>query len=213
MGWSLDDKTEIMSRQEFVDNFTLDRLLKSPAVFNIDKLNWMNGVYMRQMPAEELARLIIDWLEKPEDRGGLPETIARPLDLEYTARIVPYVRERVKLLPEARDMMEFFYHPAGIEPDPQLLLGKRFAENRSLAQLVLQEAVVACEQLEEWKSEAILAALDAVAQHNEVKRGDFLGLIRIAITGRPVSPPLQESMEILGRERCVLRLRDAVNAL
>jgi glutamyl-tRNA synthetase len=213
MGWSLDDKTEIMSRQEFVDNFTLDRLLKSPAVFNIDKLNWMNGVYMRQMPAEELARLIIDWLEKPEERGGLPETIARPLDLEYTARIVPYVRERVKLLPEARDMMEFFYHPAGIDPDPQLLLGKRFAENRSLAQLVLQEAVVACEQLEEWKSEAILAALDAVAQHNEVKRGDFLGMIRIAITGRPVSPPLQESMEILGRERCVLRLRDAVNAL
>ncbi|MGE0059127.1 MAG: glutamate--tRNA ligase [Dehalococcoidia bacterium] len=213
MGWSLDDKTEIMSRQDFVDNFTLDRLLKSPAVFNIDKLNWMNGVYMRAMPVEELARLVIDWLEKPEANGGLPDTIARPLDLEYTARIIPYIRERVKLLPEARDMMEFFYHPAGIEPDPQLLLGKRFADDHSRAQLVLQEAIVACERVEEWKHEAILEALDGVATYNEIKRGDFLGMIRIAITGRSVAPPLTESMEILGRDRCVLRLREAVNAL
>jgi glutamyl-tRNA synthetase len=213
MGWSLDDKTEIMSRQEFVENFTLDRLLKSPAVFNIDKLNWMNGVYMRSMPVEDLARLIIDWLEKPEDRGGLPDTIARPLDLDYTVQIVPLVRERVKLLPEARDMMEFFYHPAGIEPDPQLLLGKRFAENRSLAQLVLQEGIVACEQLETWENDAILETLSAVAEHSELKRGDYLGMIRVAITGRTVSPPLTESMVILGRDRCILRLRDALNAL
>lgn len=213
MGWSLDDRTEIISREEFVEHFSLDRLLKSPAVFNIDKLNWMNGVYMRSMEPEKLARLIIDWLEKPESAGGLPDEIERPLDLDYTARIVPLVRERVKLLPEARDMMEFFYRPAGIDPDPHLLLGKRFAEDRSLAQLVLQEAIVACEQVEIWEHEAILAALDGVGNRNNLKRGDFLGMIRIAVTGRSVAPPLTESMELLGRERCVLRLRDALNAI
>jgi glutamyl-tRNA synthetase len=110
-------------------------------------------------------------------------------------------------------MMAFFYLPAGVDPDPHLLLGKRFADDRSKAQLVLQEAIVACEQVGDWKHEAILAALDEVGSRNEVKRGDFLGMVRIAVTGRSVAPPLTESMEILGRERCVLRLRDAVNAL
>ena len=110
-------------------------------------------------------------------------------------------------------MMEFFYHSAGIEPDPQLLLGKRFADNRSLAQTLLQEAVVVCERIEIWENQAILDGLSALAEHSEVKRGDFLGMVRIAVTGRSVSPPLTESMEILGRERCVLRLREAVNAL
>jgi glutamyl-tRNA synthetase len=119
----------------------------------------------------------------------------------------------VKLLPEARDMMEFFYRPAGVEPDPQLLLGKRFADDRSQAQLLLQEAVVACEGVEHWESDAILAALDDVRTRNEVKRGDFLGMVRIAISGRTVAPPLTESMEIIGRDRCVLRLKDALNAL
>lgn len=213
MGWSLDDKTEIISRDVFVQHFSIDRLLKSPAVFNLDKLNWMNGAYMRAMTPEKLAELIIAWLEKPESEGGLPSSVSRPLDVAYTARIVPLIQERVKLLPEARDMMEFFYLPAGVEPDPSMLLGKKFAENRSLAQLLLQEAVVACEQVEAWEHDALLAVLTEVGERHEVKRGDILGMIRIAVTGRSVAPPLTESMEILGRERCVLRLQDAVNAL
>jgi glutamyl-tRNA synthetase len=213
LGWSLDDKTEVISRDEFVNSFSLDRMLKSPAVFNIDKLNWMNGVYMRQMAPEKLAALIIEWLEKPESDGGLPGLVKRPLDPEYTARIVPLIQERVKLLPEARDMMEFFYLPAGVEIDPNLLLGKRFAEDRSMAQLLLQEALVACERVESWDHEALLDALTAVAEEHGIKRGDLLGMVRIAVTGRTVAPPLTESIEIIGRERCLLRLKDAVNAL
>jgi glutamyl-tRNA synthetase len=78
---------------------------------------------------------------------------------------------------------------------------------------VLQEGIVACEQLETWENDAILETLSAVAEHSELKRGDYLGMIRVAITGRTVSPPLTESMVILGRDRCILRLRDALNAL
>ncbi len=101
LGWSLDDQTEIISREQFVEHFTLDRLIKSPAIFNIEKLDWMNGVYMRSMPERELASLLIERLELPEDEGGLPSTAERPIDIEYLMRILPLVRERVKLLPEA----------------------------------------------------------------------------------------------------------------
>jgi glutamyl-tRNA synthetase len=213
MGWSLDDKTEIISRDEFIEHFDLGRLLKSPAVFNIDKLNWMNGEYMRQMPVEQLAALIIEQLEKPQDEGGLPGSVPRPLDAAYTQQIIPLVRERVKLLPEARDMMAFFYMPAEIEYDIELLLGKAFREDRQRAALLLNEALVLAESDVAWEHEALEAAYRELATKHEVRAGDLFMLMRVAVTGRSVAPPLFETMVILGRERVVLRLRDAVGRL
>ncbi|HLF79944.1 MAG TPA: glutamate--tRNA ligase [Dehalococcoidia bacterium] len=213
LGWSLDDKTEIISREEFVRHFTIDRLLKSPAVFNKDKLDWMNAQYMQQMPVPELARLIIEWLDKPEDEGGLPEIVQRPLDLEYTGRIVPLVRERVKLLPEARDMMAFYYLPGGVDPDVDMLLGKAFKDDRSRAQLLCSEALVTAEAVASWTADALTETYTALAERLEASRRDLFGLIRVAVTGRTVAPPLFETMEILGRERCVLRLREALGIL
>jgi glutamyl-tRNA synthetase len=213
LGWSLDDHTEIISREQFVANFTLERLIKSPAVFNIEKLDWMNGVYMRQMPERELALLLKEWLEKPEDQGGLPPHIQRPIDLEYLLRIVPYVRERVKLLPQARDMMQFFFEPAEVEVDERTLLGKAFAEDKTKAWTALSAALVKAEAIDPWDLPSLEAAFLNMHEQLGLKRGDFLMLIRVAVTGRTVSPPLFESMEILGRERCVLRLRHALNIL
>jgi glutamyl-tRNA synthetase len=213
LGWSLDDHTEIISRQQFVENFSLERLIKSPAVFNIEKLDWMNGVYMRQMPERDLALLLKDWLEKPEDEGGLPSHIERPIDLEYLQGIVPYVRERVKLLPQARDMMQFFFEPDGIELDERTLLGKALAEDKTKAWTALSAALVKAEELKTWDIASLNGAFLDMHGDLGLKRGDFLMLVRLAVTGRSVSPPLMESMEILGRDRCVLRLRDALNLL
>jgi glutamyl-tRNA synthetase len=213
LGWSLDDKTEIISRDDLVKHFTIDRLIASPAVFDIEKLNWMNGEYMRALPDEEFARLTADWLAKPEDEGGLPDYVERPLDLEYTRRIVPVVKERVKLLSSARNMMDFFYLPEPLEIDVDELLGKPFKDDRTQARLLLSEALVIAEGTEQWRAEPLEQAYRAFADRMEVKFRDFAGLIRMAITGRSVSPPLFESMEILGRERCILRLRDAMHLL
>ncbi len=213
LGWSLDDKTEIISRDEFVQNFNIDRLIKSPAVFDLEKLNWMNGSYMRAMPVEQLAHLFNDWLEKPESDGGLPPQVARPIDLEYTTRITPLVQERVKLLPEARDMLEFFFLPGDVEPDPEMLLGKAFADDRTGAVQLLSEALVTVEQTENWDHDSIESTLRALAENQGVKARDLFTLLRIAVTGRTVAPPLFESMELVGQERCVYRLRAAVNAL
>jgi glutamyl-tRNA synthetase len=213
LGWSLDDHTEIISREQFVEHFSLDRLIKSAAVFNIEKLDWMNGVYLRSMPEHDLAKLFKERLELTEDEGGLPAQVKRPIDVEYLMRILPLVRERVKLLPEARDMMAFFFMPDGIDVDERTLLGKAFAQDKTKAWGALSAALVTAEGLQVWDRPSIEAAFIDTHESLGLKRGDFLMLIRVAISGRTVSPPLFESMDLLGQERCITRLRDALNLL
>ena len=213
LGWSLDDHTEIISREEFVRHFDLDRIQKSPGIFNLEKLDWMNATYMRQMPVAELSRLLRDWLERPEASGGLPDQIERPIDLEYLQEIVPLVRERVKLLSDARDMLAFFFLPGGVEPDPVLLLGKEFAKDRDRAVLLLSEALVTAETVEEWHHETLEATFRALAERLDARPRDLFMLMRVATTGRSVAPPLFETMELLGKERVVYRLREAANTL
>ncbi len=213
LGWSLDDHTEIISRDEFVANFSLDRLIRSPAVFDIEKLNWMNGVYLRAMDEDRLAWVLRQRLERPETEGGFPPGVPRPLDLEYLQRIVPLVRERVRLLSEARDMMAFFFLPDGLDVDKDLLLGKAFAGEDRRAQSALSAALVTAEGLDGWEHEPLEAAFRALAANLGLKAGDLFMLMRVAVTGRSVAPPLFETMELLGRERCLRRLRDALGKL
>jgi glutamyl-tRNA synthetase len=213
LGWSLDDKTEIISRREFVDNFSIERLLKSPAVFNAEKLDWMNAEYMRSLPDERFIDVVSAWLEKPEAEGGLPAIVQRPLDRDFTRRLLPLVKERVKLASRARETMDFYYIPDGLELDAVDLLGKTFKDDRAQAALLLSEALVLAEQTPAWQHESLEQAYRALADRLEVKFRDFTAPIRVAITSRSVSPPLFESMEILGRDVCVLRLRQAVQLL
>jgi glutamyl-tRNA synthetase len=213
LGWSLDDKTEIISRKEFVDNFNIERLLKSPAVFNAEKLDWMNAEYMRNLPHERFIEVTTAWLAKPEAEGGLPAIVHRPLDREFTRRLLPLVKERVKLASKARETMDFYYIPDGLELDAADLLGKTFKDDRARAALLLSEALVLAEQTPVWEHEALEREYRALADRLEAKFRDFTAPIRVAITGRSVSPPLFESMELLGRDLCVLRLRQAVQLL
>lgn len=213
LGWSLDDHTEIISREQFIQHFSTDRLLKSPAVFNIEKLEWMNSEYIRQMPDRDFAHYLIDWLERPAAEGGLPDHVQRPLDIEYTLSLIPLVKERIKRGPQATDMMGFFFMPQGLEVEVVDLLGKAFRDDRARAALLLSEALVLAESLPEWSAEPMTEAYRALGERLEVKGRDFFGLIRVAITGRSVSPPLFESMELLGKERSILRLREATQLL
>jgi glutamyl-tRNA synthetase len=209
----LDDHTEIISREDFIRHFDLDRIQKSPGIFNLEKLDWMNATYMRQMPVPELSRLLRDWLEHPEEDGGLPDQIERPIDIDYLQAIVPLVRERVKLLSDARDMLTFFFLPAGVEPDPTLLLGKEFAKDRDRAVLLLSEALVTAETVDDWNHETLEATFRGLAERLDARPRDLFMLMRVATTGRSVAPPLFETMELLGKERVVYRLREAANIL
>ncbi len=203
LGWSLDDKTDILSRAEFIANFSLERVTKNPAVFNIEKLTWMNGVYIREMPEERLVTAFANRLEQ-----DLPARAARPIDRELVRRIAPLIRERVKVLSELVDYCDFFFVDIAVPPVEELL-GKAYAGREADAKAALGRAIAVAEGVGTWAHEALEAALRVLAAELGAKAGDLFSLIRIAVTGRKISPPLFETMEVLGRERSLARMRAA----
>ncbi len=208
VGWSLDDKTEIISKAEFIEHFTLDRVVKNPAIFNVEKLQWMNGVYLREVvPAHELVDLVAARLDR-----DLPETIARPVDRELVARIAPLIRERIKLLSEAADYCDFFF-ANDLSYSTEDLLGKAYAGREAEAKAALEEVASAADDLGAWTHDALEGAFRALAISLGAKAGDLFSLIRVAVTGKRVTPPLFESMEILGKDVCLSRVRAAVARL
>lgn len=208
LGWSLDDKTEIISREEFVANFSLDRVNKSPAIFDIDKLRWMNGVYIRTLPAERLAREVAQRLD-----ADLPASVPRPLDREYIGRLAPLIRERIKVLSEVTSLVDFFFFTGPLSLEASLLLGKRFRDQPELATEALGRVDSAVRRVEDWQAGALEGAIEPLAGQFGLKKGDLYGLIRVAVTGKTVTPPLFESMEVLGRERTLARIGRALDLL
>ncbi len=216
LGWSLDDHTVIISREQFIEHFSLERLGKNPAVFDLEKLRWMNGVYIREHVSEErLADLLTERLAR-----DLPPSAPRPVDRALVLRLLPLVRERMQTLADAAPMVEgFFTDELPYTADD--LLGKRasarpsgrFRDNASGAQDALRQAKERIEALPSWEHEALEPVLRALAEELGVKAGDLFMLLRVAVTGRPVSPPLFESMELLGRERCLRRIDAALDML
>jgi glutamyl-tRNA synthetase len=208
LGWSLDDRTEIISREQFIEHFSLERIVKSAAIFDIDKLYWMNGVYMRSLPVERLAELLCERLER-----DLPPDVPRPLDRAYVARTVPLVQERLKRLDEARDLMEFFFLGDELDYPLDALLGKAFAGKPREAAKALQAVRERVVPLPQWDRDSLEGVLRPLAGELGLKTGDLFMLIRVAVTGRSVAPPLFQSMEVLGREKCLSRLDWALKRL
>ena len=204
IGWSLDDHTVIISRDEFVEHFALERMGKNPAVFDMERLTWMNGVYLRDLPEERLAELIVERLE-----SDLPESAPRPVDKETVRALVPLVRERIKRLDEVAEMVEGFFTDE-LDYSADELLGKRLKKTPDVGLRALAAAEARGQALETWQHEAIEETMRALAEDLEMKPGDLFMLLRVACTGRAVSPPLFESMEIIGKERCLNRIEGAL---
>jgi glutamyl-tRNA synthetase len=186
LGWSYDDKTTIMSRDELVERFSLERVSKGPAVFDYEKLTWMNGVYLRALPEREYADALVGWLR--EQRYDWDEELVR--------RAAPLVQEKIGLLSEFPGYAGFLFSP--VAPDVAQLDGSGE---------LLAAAADALSTLEPFTSEAIQAALRRLADERDLKPRDAFQPIRIAVTGSNVSPGLFESIELLGRDEAVQRLR------
>ncbi|MGH2922300.1 MAG: glutamate--tRNA ligase [Gaiellaceae bacterium] len=188
LGWSYDDKTTIMSREEVVERFTLDRVGSSPAVFDYAKLDWLNGVYLRALAPEELADRLVAYLG---ERG-----------LDWDEQLVraasPLVQEKIARLGEFPDFAGFLFEE--IEPDTALLDGSA---------PVLEGAEEELTKVEPYTAESIEQALRALADRLELKPRAAFQPIRVAVTGSKVSPGLFESLELLGREKSVERIRNA----
>ena len=182
LGWSYDDKTTIMSVDELVERFSLERVVPSPAVFDYTKLDWMNGVYLRALPPDEYADVLVAYLREQ----------GYDWDEQLVRRVAPLVQEKIATLGEFPAFAGFFFgrvQPEG-EVDGQ----------------VLPAAVETLAVVEPFEAEQIETALRGLAERLGLKPREAFQPIRLALTGSKVSPGLFESLELLGRDESLARL-------
>jgi glutamyl-tRNA synthetase len=193
LGWSYDDHTNIFSLVELVERFTLERVARNPAAFDVTKLEWLNQHYIKEMDPAALAREIQGFCVAAGLDASGPESV------EVLERVAPLLSERIKRLTEAPPMVAFLFGP--VTPDDKA--AKAVSGNESY----LTEAAERLEELGSWEAAGIEGTLRALAEQRELKPRKAFQPIRAAVTGTLVSPPLFESMEILGRDQTLARLR------
>lgn len=198
LGWSFDDKTEIFSREQLIRDFTLDKIEHSPAIFDRTKLDWMNGYYIRELSDEALAERLLPFLT----RAGVVT------DLATVRQTVPFIRERLKKLSDVVALTDFMFQE-DIEYDPALLVGPKMDRASALAALRAAQEILEKQPTFE-QEEPIEVELRSAAERLQLKNQQFFGVLRVAVTGKTVSPPLMGSMHVLGKERSLRRIARAI---
>jgi glutamyl-tRNA synthetase len=193
LGWSKDAETTFLSKEELIASFDLTRVSSNPASFDVDKLEWMNNHYIQQLDDDDLAARCLPFLT----HAGLSPEPAR------LRAAMPLVKQRMKRLTQAVELLRFLFTD-DVSPDAKAadLLSK--APEGYLAAAAERLAAV-----EPWTPETIAEALDELSQRFELNRTKGWQPIRAAVTGSNVSPPLPESLALLGRETTVARVRAA----
>ncbi len=199
LGWSFGDK-EVFSMQEMIDNFSFDTISKSAAVFNPEKLLWLNGTYIREKSAEELLQLLEPFLKA----RNIPVTLSSP-DHSNLVKLIDETKIRSRSLIELLDMMDYYFKE-NIEYD-QNAANKLFTTDRIHH---LETVLYGLSSLDRFSKDSIEPIIKGYAADSGLKLGDIAQPLRLAITGRTVSPGLFEIMEILGRERVLKRIEQAV---
>jgi glutamyl-tRNA synthetase len=205
LGWAIADDHDIFSMEEMVAAFTIDRVNPNPARFDLKKCEAINATHLRALPVTELADRVVPYLQQAGLVGPDPTDDDRTLLLAAA----PLIHERMTTLGEVVDMLGFlFVDDAAFEVDPDdaaTLLDPAGVE-------VVQAASSALEDLPTWDTASIEAALrTALVEERGLKPRIAFGAVRVAVTGRRVSPPLFESMELLGRVRSMHRLTSAAS--
>jgi glutamyl-tRNA synthetase len=200
MGWSMPDGREVFTLDEFVENVDLDRISPTGPIFDLNKLDWLNGHYIRQLPLPELADRVRPFLERA---GIVPND--PPLET-----VLPLIQERLKRLSEAPELLGFFYADR-LTYDDALLVPKGL--DRSTAASLLGEATTIVSGAPSFDHATLESSLRELAANRGVKTGQLFMTLRVASTFSNVSPPLFETMEALGRQRVVERLESAASRL
>jgi glutamyl-tRNA synthetase len=188
LGWAPDGETTIMAQDELIERFTLERVSPSPAQFDYQKLDWMNGVYLRELTPQDFAHRLVLWLGEN----------AYDWDAELVARTAPLVQEKIAKFSDYPGFAGFFF--GDVEPDPDELDG---------GAAMLDSATTTLASLEPFDASSIEWGLRATADELGLKPRQAFQPIRVAVTGSKVSPGLFESIELLGRETTLNRLRAA----
>jgi len=206
LGWAPGggDEQNVFTREELIAKFSMEGVGSSPAVFDYNKLDWLNGVHIRRLAPEDLAERLIPFLARAGIAVDTPEKRALLL------RIVPHIQERTKKLTDAAPLVDFFF--ADIQTPPvEMLIGPKMEQHLSLHALREARRVVA--SVEPFEDAPLEQAMRALCEELQLKPTQLFSVVRNAVTGKSVTPPLFATMAILGRETCLIRLDRAIARL
>lgn len=206
VGWSYDGTREFFTKAELEELFSLEKISKSPGVFDYKKLEWYNGIYIRQKSDEELSTLLLPYLQAAHFIDSEPSSEQMAL----LQALTPVVKERLKLLSDVVEMTRYLFVDAKA-PTVEELLPKGQSGEQTLE--ALKTSIEIIKQLNELGDEACEGQLKALAESLEIKFGALFMPIRMAVTGSRVSPPLFDSIRLLGLEKALQRLERAVTIL
>jgi glutamyl-tRNA synthetase len=199
LGWSYNGTDQIFSQEELIKYFTLDKCSKNPAIFDVKKLSWMNGVYIRELSPDDLYERMLPYLQKD---GLLPSEPGEELK-EYTKKVLQSLQTRAKTMVEMASSAEYFFRDE-VSFDPETL---SFLEPNYVPQLLstLSERLA---KLEPFTAAAAEELFNALREELGLSAGEIIHPVRVALTGKKVSPGIYEVIEILGRARVSQRLRE-----
>jgi len=201
LGWSPPDSTkEIMSDRELIALFSLEGISHSNAVFDRTKLEWMNAEYIRALPVEQLTERLLP----------IVRAAGYDVDAGKMQRITPLIRERIKLLRDVLTAADFFFVDELPAYDTNLLIPQK--GDLAMAKKALERAREVLAHTE-FNHQALDQALRSAAKEMGLKPGQMFQPIRVAVTGRTASPPLFETLEVLGRETAVKRMEQAIHRM
>jgi glutamyl-tRNA synthetase len=183
LGWSYEDNSKVLTLEELIQYFDLKQVHKANPVFDQKKLDYFNALCLRQMSQAELA-------------AALQPFVPADCPPELVIKIVPLIQERLVRLGEFENLTEWFYRE--VKPDPKIMVKDQ-----------LEESIRVIEDLGKWENEAMEASFRQVAQVRGWKPGQFFMMLRVALTGRTVTPPLFATMEVLGKQPVLDRLAHA----
>jgi len=200
LGWSPAGNEEFFTLEELVKEFDYHNMSKSPAVFDMTKLRWMNGEYLKKMDADRFYEIAEPYLKK---------VIKKPLDLK---KIAAMVKTRIEVLPEIESQVDFFETLP--EYDPEMYIHKKMKTNRETSLETLKEVLPILEAQGDYSNDALYEALSKYVSEKNVKTGFVMWPIRTAVSGKQMTPAgATEIMEIIGKEESIARIKKGIALL
>jgi nondiscriminating glutamyl-tRNA synthetase len=217
LGWNPGTEKEIYSLDELINDFSLEKIQKAGAIFNLEKLDWINGFYIRRKSLAELAEMVSPYLEK----AGLIEEKAPELyeikatgeevNFNYLEKIVALYQERLKKLSEIIEMVDFFFANE-LTYDVELLRWKEMETSNLIDSLKKSKEILEAIPDTQFTKEQIEKSL-LIEAEKMTNRGNLLWPLRVALTGKKNSAPPFEVAEILGKEKSLLRINNAIQLI
>jgi len=205
LGWSPGEERELFPVQELIDRFSIEGIVDHPVIFDVQKLEWMNGVYIREADVGRLAMLCLPYLQA----AGLVSESPTAGELDYTRKVVALEQERLKVLSEIVEAARFFFEaePEYEEKGVKKWLGQDYMPD------LLRRLIARVEKLPDFTVEGVEKAVREAGEEMGLSGGQVIHPVRMAVTGRTVGPGLFETMAVLGRDRVLLRLKRTADML